>query len=94
MSTPPAINSNGRCVFWVFYRIESMCHMQVVNAAAAVPVYVVEKLGRKNQPGDEAKPMGARKQVVTASAVSFTVRLPSFLSAFTWRLAHLLACCL
>ena len=49
--------------------------VQVVNAAAAVPVYVVEKLGRKVEQPAPGKPPGARKQVVTASAVSFTVGL-------------------
>lgn len=44
---------------------------KVVNVAAAAPVYVVEKMMRKST--DDSKPQGMRKQVVTASAISFTV---------------------
>lgn len=47
---------------------------QFVSAAAAAPVYVVEKMMKKNITPDNGKPPGMRKQIVTASAVSFTVR--------------------
>jgi hypothetical protein len=46
---------------------------KIVNAVAAVPVYVAEKLAGSGKPGDAAKPQSATKQVVTAGAVSFTM---------------------
>jgi hypothetical protein len=49
---------------------------RVVNAAASVPVFLVDKLtgsGKPLKPGEELKPQSARSQVMTAGAVSFTV---------------------
>lgn len=40
--------------------------LQIVNAAASVPVYLVDKMtgsGKPPKPGEELKPMSARKEV-------------------------------
>lgn len=43
-----------------------------MSAVAAAPVYLVEKMMRKDT-AESSKPPGMRKEVVTASAISFTV---------------------
>lgn len=47
----------------------------MVNAVAAVPVFIVDKMfgSKPPKPGEPLKPQSAKSQVMTASAVSFTM---------------------
>ncbi len=46
---------------------------QAVNVVASVPVFVADRFAGQGKPAKPGKPPGATKQMVTASAVSFTV---------------------
>mmetsp|Transcript_12420 Transcript_12420/g.37357 ORF Transcript_12420/g.37357 Transcript_12420/m.37357 type:complete len:482 (+) Transcript_12420:144-1589(+) len=71
----PGVVKSGAATVRSGTKLVSKAAGHVVNAVASVPVFIVDKLTRSKPPapGEPLKPQSAKSQMLTASAVSFTM---------------------